>query len=288
MYKRGLKAYFKLVRSLKPLPKPLILLHLFGHLIKPILLYGCEIWSPLDLLYRNAKGPLNEKASFIKDLRGKFRYITKYMDKEDHTEKLHLKCCKLALGVHAKSSNLAVYTELGRYPLFIDQLVQCIKYIEYMELETENVLLNISTRTTTLSITGRQGENKLQTYKTFKRSINYELYLQVANPEKRKAIAQFWISSHQLHIETGHFNTKNAYIYIPPEQRTCKYCSLSMEDKYHFLMECPRYEPLRLKLFEKIMSYKRACVCACMCACVRVCVCACVRASVCMWVLLFL
>ena len=42
LYKRGLKAYFKLVRSLKPLPKPSILLHLFDHLIKPILLYGCD------------------------------------------------------------------------------------------------------------------------------------------------------------------------------------------------------------------------------------------------------
>ena len=73
----------------------------------------------IDLLYRNAKGPLNEKASFIKDLRDKFPYITKYMDKEDPTEKLHLKCCKLALGVHSKSSNLAVYAELGRYPLFM-------------------------------------------------------------------------------------------------------------------------------------------------------------------------
>ena len=314
LYKRGLKAYFKLVRSLKPLPKPSILLHLFDHLIKPILLYGCEIWSPLDLLYRNAKGPLNEKASFIKDLRDKFPYITKYMDKEDPTEKLHLKCCKLALGVHSKSSNLAVYAELGRYPLFIDQLVQCIKYIEYMELETENVLLkrlyksvvdgdkqsklctlttlkhqlyksmgmaNLPTNSkkkfyctlrhklrtsfgeywyayisTTLSITGRQGGNKLRTYKTFKTTINYEPYLQVANPEKRKAIAQFRISSHQLNIETGRFNKKNAY--IPPEQRTCKYCSLSkMEDEYHFLMECPRYEPLRLKLLERIMGYNQ-------------------------------
>ena len=203
------------------------------------------------------------------------------MDKEDPTEKLHLKCCKLALGVHSNSSNLAVYAELGRYSSFIDQLVQCIKYIEYMELETENVLLKRlyksvvdddkqsklctlttlkcqlykSTRrtplptnskkkfystlrhklrtsfgeygsyyayiSTTLSITGRQSGNKLRTYKhLIKTSNNYEPYLQVANPQKRKAIAQFRISSHHLNIETGRFNTKNAY--IPPEQRTCK------------------------------------------------------------------
>ena len=45
LYKRGLKAYFKLVRSLNPAPTPSVSLHLFDRLLKPILLYGCEIWS---------------------------------------------------------------------------------------------------------------------------------------------------------------------------------------------------------------------------------------------------
>jgi hypothetical protein len=42
LYKKGLKAYFKLIRSLNPAPKPHISLHLFDHLTKPILLYGCH------------------------------------------------------------------------------------------------------------------------------------------------------------------------------------------------------------------------------------------------------
>ena len=49
IYKRGHKAYFKLIRTLNPLPKPSMSLHLFDHLVKPILLYGCEIWTPIDL-----------------------------------------------------------------------------------------------------------------------------------------------------------------------------------------------------------------------------------------------
>ena len=116
-------------------------MHLFDHLIKPILLYGSEIWSPIDLTYRSAKGPLNRKASFIHDLRKDLPYITKYMDLDDPTEKLHLKFCKTTLGVHTKASNLAVYAELGRYPLFIDQLIQSIKYLDYIENETENEFL---------------------------------------------------------------------------------------------------------------------------------------------------
>ena len=42
IYKRGLKAYFKLIRTLNPLPKPSMSLHLFDHLVKPILLYGVK------------------------------------------------------------------------------------------------------------------------------------------------------------------------------------------------------------------------------------------------------
>ena len=83
------------MRSLKPLPKPSTLLNLFDHLIKPILLYGCEIWAPLDLKYRNPTRPLTEKASFTQDIRDQFPYITTdmYMDRNDPTEILHLKLC---------------------------------------------------------------------------------------------------------------------------------------------------------------------------------------------------
>ena len=141
LYRSGLKAYFKLMRSLKPLPKPYTLLNLFDHLNKPILLYGCEIWAPLDLKYRNPMRPLTEKASFTQDLRDQFPCITKYIDRNDPAEILHLKLSKRTLGVHLKATNMAVYAELGRYPLFVDQLVQSLKYLDYIQNETENKLL---------------------------------------------------------------------------------------------------------------------------------------------------
>ena len=39
-----------------------------------------------------------------------------------HCEKLRLKFCKFLLGVHKKSTNLAVQSELGRFPLHFDIL----------------------------------------------------------------------------------------------------------------------------------------------------------------------
>ena len=63
------------------------------------------------------------------------------MNKDDPIERLHLQFCKMSLGVHSKAPNMAVYSELGRYPLFIDQINLCMIYINYIENDTKNNLL---------------------------------------------------------------------------------------------------------------------------------------------------
>ena len=44
------------------------------------------------------------------------------------TEKLHLKFCKRIMGVHPKSTNLAVYAELGRTPLILQVYTMMVKF----------------------------------------------------------------------------------------------------------------------------------------------------------------
>ena len=43
-------------------------------------------------------------------------------------EKLHLKFCKRVLGVHSKSTNMAIYAELGRTPLIVQIAKLVVKY----------------------------------------------------------------------------------------------------------------------------------------------------------------
>ena len=46
LYKKGLKAFFKLQKDFLSMnPKLKTSMHVFDHTIKPILLYGCEIWG---------------------------------------------------------------------------------------------------------------------------------------------------------------------------------------------------------------------------------------------------
>jgi hypothetical protein len=71
------------------------LLDLLDKIVKPILLYGCEIWG---------------------------------FGKNDIIERVHLKFCKLVLHLKVSTPNFMVYGELGRYPLEIDIKVRMISY----------------------------------------------------------------------------------------------------------------------------------------------------------------
>ena len=78
-------------------------------MVQPILNYGCEVWAPYLLSKLNNSNLL----SICDKLPG---------------ESLHIKVCKIILGVHNKSTNNAVRGELGSHPLLINMLCLALKY----------------------------------------------------------------------------------------------------------------------------------------------------------------
>ena len=117
LYKKGLKALFKLRKMLNPMPNIKTSLHLFDHLIKPIVLYGCEIWGPVNLPQSRTQITVrNEREQFWHDFNETYKLETKLTQTNNPYEKLHLKFLKSILGVHNKASNMAVYGELGCLP----------------------------------------------------------------------------------------------------------------------------------------------------------------------------
>ena len=71
-------------------------LDLFDKMVKPILLYGCEIWG--------------------------FSKITGSL------ESVHLRFCKLLLKLKTSTPNYMVYGELGRHPLELDIKVRMVAF----------------------------------------------------------------------------------------------------------------------------------------------------------------
>ncbi len=127
IYNKGLKAYYKLRRDFLSLsPNIHSCLHVFDHTIKPIILYNSEIWG--SYCASNAK----LRTTF--DVDNIFKNV--------QCEKLHIKFSKFILGVHKKSVNFAVLSELGRFPLYYDIVKSIIRYWYRLEnLSPEFMLL---------------------------------------------------------------------------------------------------------------------------------------------------
>ena len=68
---------------------------IFDIKIQPILMYASEIWGTVRL---------------------------------DGTEKVHMMACKRFLGVPLRTPNKMVYGELGRYTLFVNSTLRCLKH----------------------------------------------------------------------------------------------------------------------------------------------------------------
>ena len=289
---KGMKAAFKLMRIFKETSVGIKTgLHLFDHIVKPILLYGSEIWcSPDKTFEKNMQSRLYNKGI------------------KCDVEKVPLMFYRYMLGVSNRTALLGIYGEMGRFPLFIEALLSILKY--YCRLvSTENGLLQNALlgnqellncgKPTWLkivknllhsvgkdlrSIRGNERQiiktvsdklytsfksewtkllnsdsrtdgisgNKLRTYRTFKESFGQEEYLGlVQNKAKRRTLTKLRLSDHKLHIETGRHVSLPNR--LPASQRLCQFCCLgNVEDEAHFLMECPLYERERLKLLNLV------------------------------------
>ena len=84
---------------------------------------------------------------------------------------------------------------------------------------------------------------KLSTYREFKSLLNPEKYLYTVNNYFiQKQLTKFRISNHKLMVEEGRYRG------IDFADRRCIYCDMNcIENKCHFLLECPLYEEIRRK-----------------------------------------
>ena len=104
----GNRAMFLLLRKCGQLQLPVdIQLKLFDILVKPILVYGCEVWA-------------TESVDIIK--------------------KMHLRFCKYVLQVNKSTCSNMVYGELGITPFVLNSQ---IKYLSVHSLKTKPLHLRV-------------------------------------------------------------------------------------------------------------------------------------------------
>ena len=251
--------------------------HIFDHTVKPVLLYGSEIWGASML------NKLNHNEKFLFNL-----------SKNMKQESTHTKFCKFSLGLGKRATNIAALGEMGRYPLILEVLLSILRYYKYL-LKSEDILLaEALTVSKSLYISNKNSwyccienlmkyleidirtiknskidlkspmyrklklkysslwkselyndrdnktsGNKLRTYRLFKNNISLEKYLLILNEDDRRLFTKFRVSYHKLEIEKGRYTGHRV------EERICKLCNTEVEDETHFLLRCPALENKR-------------------------------------------
>ena len=259
------------------------LLKLFDALIKPILLYGCQVLIPhttslVNLLNVDDHTITSKYFSFIQN---------------DTLENFHLKFLKWCLGVHRKTSNIAVWGETGRYPLLFNACKLSVDYyirvrnadestllgksfIEQKKLNLDwhvnmsnlidtyyndnytiripstNVLRSMEKQFSARWSDALHSSNKLDFYRQLKHNFINEYYLKITNFSHRSALTRLRTSSHNLKIERGRYDTPKT----PREDRTCDFCEIKLsirtiENENHLLSDCQLYTTPRNKFQNK-------------------------------------
>ena len=77
-------------------------------------------------------------------------------------------------------------------------------------------------------------------------SLHYLFFL---TPKSRSQLCKFRISAHNLRIERERYKADP----LPPELRICQNCdSNSIENEYHVIMKCDKYQRERIEVFESL------------------------------------
>jgi hypothetical protein len=288
VYNKGLKAIYKLKKVIFPLPNVTTCMHLFNHMIKPVLLYGSEIWTATLFGARNHS---LLKLDNIEKL---------YTSQKTLIEKLQRNYCKTILGVPKNTDNLAPYGELGIHPLYIDAIINMMKYWQHLEKCNENPILRDSYKctqelhskghntwlsfamkikniihctqqTNPLDATKiRLLKNKLRDHyaKHWQEAIGTDSHCKSKNGRKLRTYRTFKsVFGKECYLDV----VKNPYwrvsltkfrlsahrllietgrqAKLDVNQRICRNCPLNkVEDEQHFLLECPLYKQEREKL----------------------------------------
>ena len=288
MATKAMKASFKISTTLKSsqVLDSKLYTKLFDSMVKPVALYGAQVWSE-RLLSFFQKGDL-----------GNFDRLP--------FEQLHNKICKCALRVGKYTSNAASRAELGRFPLLISvaqavirywaniltspdklvydayceevdadkkgqnswaTLVRCILTRCNLErvwnsqrvTNSKQVVMQVRTelekqfkKTFFAQIqsadgkTGRSG-NKLRTYKTIKQTYQTEKYLLIKNMPAHVKRAITKLRISAHSLEIERGRKAKPKI-IPANERFCRHCKTIVEDEVHFITQCPLYRQIRIEM----------------------------------------
>ena len=277
---RARKALFKLIQCVSSERlRPKVLLNLFNHMILPIALYGSEVWGT-SLITMQAR---NQNTLWKKFNKFKVEGIMMCM-------------ARFILGIHKKTSIVAIRGELGLFPIGLTITKFLLRYhVHISDQHKDSILYNALlcnkkskaewtlridkvSRLFEFAIPKSKSEvsniiNKLR--RLYEDSWTLELIrpsnnkLRTYNQYKSRLQYEHYLDQipnpdHRKTLTRLRVSSHNLRIEtgrwhkITPVQRTCKFCANSLiEDEAHFLLHCSLYSDLRINLISSVRAICR-------------------------------
>lgn len=145
---------------------------LFDLLIRPVLLYNCEIWFMDDYIstFRSIqRSKRNNTNCDILKMEDKYNY-----------EKIHIRFCKSVLGLKKTACNISAKCEIGRHPLTTFIKTQILKYLFRINADNINPLVKEA-----YYINKSLHNEGIYTWYTLAKSINEEIGTNVEDSENQ-------------------------------------------------------------------------------------------------------
>lgn len=267
---QGNKAMFSLLRKIKNLSLPFdIQIDLFNKIVKPVLLYGCEVWGfgNLDILERVQlkfyKYIFNLKSSTPSNMiYGETGVMPLTFDIQCRIISFWSKLIDTEQSPGNKLSSLVyriLYT-LYNYNRLRSQWVDCLKtlicslgfsgfwhsqsvpnmkwFVKASAQKIRDVFIQ-----KWFSIIGISSTSNI--YRIFKTKFEQSSYLSILSSYYCKRFLAFRTRNHRLPVEVGRWRG------IPLQERYCAYCSNVIGDEFHFLLVCQHFQQHRSKYLQR-------------------------------------
>ena len=254
-------ALFSLLRKIRTLGLPIHMqIDLFDKMVKPVLLYGCELWG-----FGNIKC----------------------------IERVQLKFLKYILNLKKSTPCFMVYGEVGVFPLSVEINSRIVNYwaklhfnrknqiatdmygairtlseqgrmqskwlINVKDLVNRNGYGNIWTSNEAINVKWlaksfkqKQQDQYIQTwsslvdqsssgtnYRIFKDKFRMNDYIKVLSNKQVKTLTAFRTRNHRLPVEIGRWSS------IPLNERMCFFCDTEIGDEFHYIFKCPQFSESR-------------------------------------------
>ena len=280
LYNKSLRALFSLYSALSihsNEPNTKLYLKLFDSLIKPILLYGADVWGP------QISHPNNKISKFV----NKFYKTVLGVPRYTSTTGIHIELGRFPIDVNVHNSMLKYWARLitlpssrlvshcywsvfdtlgcsdpwvnsikniifstGQYEIWNNQKAVGILGLKFINSHISYMAQNLRDQFIQNASSNLNDESKLLYFKNAKQKLSLSSYLlKIKSRDKRSLFAKFRLGVLPLEIEKG-----RRYKLIRSD-RICKFCNTQeVENELHFIFTCPSLETVRSPIFSEIYN----------------------------------